>query len=85
MQLKIGSGPLYHPKIRGPVTLLTKNKVVVFFYQPLEGVGITPKGEHVTFNPRWGLNRPEGSRSKKRCTMLATILATILAKTLPQN
>ena len=38
---KIGSGPLYHPKIWGPVTLLTK-KVVVFLTNPFQGL-VSPR------------------------------------------
>ena len=82
MQLKIGSGPLYHPKIRGSGdTFDQKKKVLLFFTNPFQGLVSPRRGEHVTFNPVGVKPAPKGAGQRKE----ATILATILAKTLPQN
>ena len=75
------SGPLYHPKIRGPVTLLTKKSCCCFFTNPWKGLVSPLRGEHVTLTPLGVKPAPKGAGQRKE----ATILATILAKTLPQN
>ena len=82
-----------HENYQFPEEVLPRGNFFVkscFSYQPLPGVGITLRGEHVTFNPRWGLNRPRREPVKEKMHNFGHNAqfwpqCTILAKTLPQN